>query len=222
MKTICNLRVVGWPIVCVLAIGLATSAQAGSIDIVPIPPSPLLPNTTTHDILLDSDPGEFIGASEIYLQLVTGSVLYAVGGAIPLAPTAADIIISPPREYLTFLACGSSISPPACSVVGASQNLGSPNTGGPAVFAPATLDAIWGPALGQDTSGVVDWLTARITMTDNAAGFVRYRTNFFGNGPQTLDLPIYRGIIGIPEPANACLCAVAILGVTVAMRRRSR
>jgi hypothetical protein len=176
--------------------------------------APIDQNYVVHRIRLDSGEGTTISDLQIYSQLTTGSFLVRPsGGATPqwFPPNSPS---NPAEEFSSFLAAGGGAGAPSPTIVGASQNLGSPNSGGGIVFNSTTLDARWGPALGQGTANLNDWLAAQVAPSKDASGFFRFRAVFSGTLGDTVrefNLPIENGVIGVPEPTGLALIVTTVI-----------
>jgi hypothetical protein len=195
----------------VAALGFAASAQAGSVSAMQVANGGIsdvsganLANTVTNDILIDTAAGELIGAIQIWLQLDagTGTIFQHPFGA-NTPPNATQFGLVPALPFDTFVASGVPTNDFVPVIAGASADLGSPGTGGAAIFDADTLDATFGPQAGQATGGANDFLVARITLANTANGTFDLDAEFSSPNPRVrLDWVVTNGIIspGGPPP----------------------
>ena len=139
----------------VAILACVSAAQAGTIKTQVVPNAgggAALTGFTTTDILIDAAPTEQIGSIQIYSELSVGSFYQdAFGGNTP--PNPAFFIPFPAVAYDTFVASGVPTNAKIPGILAASVNLGSPNSGGAAVFDSNTVDATYGPEAGLNTLG---------------------------------------------------------------------
>jgi hypothetical protein len=205
-------------------LAFATLAQAGTIktQIVPNLGTGALAGTTTNDILIDAEPTEQIGAIQLYAELTEGSFYNdGFGGNTP--PNPGFFGPFPAVEFDTFAASGVNINTFVPVIAGASVDLGSPNSGGAAIFDSNTVDVTFGPQAGQSTLGALNFLAARLTI--GSEGIFRMDVEFSGGGPHAT---VMNGVIvdgqvrlgpEIPEPATVTLFGLGLLGVVGLVRR---
>jgi hypothetical protein len=206
-------------------LAFATLAQAGTIKVVQVPNLGTgdLAGTVTNDILIDAGENEQIGAIQIYANLTEGS-FYQNGSGGNAPPSSAFVGFVPALAFDTFAASGAPINDQFTPlIVGASVDLGSPNTGGGAVLNSNTFDVTFSPQAGQNTLGALDFLVARMTI--GSTGTFMMDVEFSGGGPHAT---VMNGVIvdgqvrlgpEIPEPATVTLFGLGLLGVVGLVRR---
>jgi PEP-CTERM motif len=183
-----------------LTLGLSTAVFAGSVSVVQVDngggnDSQLnLAGSVTNNILLDST-GTNILSQQLRVVLSSGSILqHPFGSNNP--PTAALIGSFASLQYDSFIAAGGPDSnSPTPTTVGRSDQLGGPG-GVPADFSTSLADILWGPSLGQDTTNKTGYLSARLTLSGDAAGTFSYRAVFGDSTELMMDVPFSDGCIG--------------------------
>jgi hypothetical protein len=178
---------------------------------------PGLPNFVTNDLLVSTAAMESIGAMDMWLRLGSGTIFEHPNGAnVPSDPFLVGI--DPTLAFDSFL--GGGFSP---VIVGASQELGSPNSGGPAIFNATTYDVRWAPQLGLNTANVTNLQIARLTLSNDANGFLSFALQTsLAFGDLRAEYVIANGlIIPVPEPSAAVLASVAMLALATIHRRRA-
>ncbi|MEX2315833.1 MAG: hypothetical protein WD669_01685 [Pirellulales bacterium] len=214
-------------IALLVSLAVIDRSRAGTVSIVEVDNGGIsdmmfnLAGTRTYDFRLSTPSTEFIAGQQLYSQLNQGVFIqHPVGSIGP--PQSSLFGVVPTLQFDTFVASGiadRSINP---LIIAASYALGSPNPPAPAVFTPTTLDVTYGPQLGQVTTGASNYLTARLTLSPNAQGFLRYAAGFFDGAPLSgpmFDLRIVNGQI-VPEPSSGIPIATALLALMFQLRIR--
>jgi PEP-CTERM motif len=192
----------------VLALCSAGFGYGGTVSVVEVPngggtdgSGTMLANTVTTDILLDST-GDSILSQQMYLVLNSGAVVNNAFGS-DLPPNSALIPAFPTLAFDTFLSSGTANSnggtAPVPTIVGKSDALGGPG-GVPAVLGPNQIDALWGPALGLDTTNRTDYLSTRFTLSPDSNGSLSYRVSFGSGFGGLVDIPIVGGHLELTPP----------------------
>jgi hypothetical protein len=199
----------------VLALLLVQPAAAAIVQVVEVDKGSVsdayldLTGTRTFDIRLSTSPGEEIASQQIYLQLSQGQIIHHPLGS--LTPSVDSLYSTyPALEFDTFFASGSPTQAALPTIIGAASDmLGSPNSLGPLVAGPSELDAVFGPQLGLHPRGVEDYLSIRLTLSDDAIGTFAYQVSYGLHATgiihsHRLDLPISNlaGTYPAPEPQS--------------------
>jgi hypothetical protein len=185
----------------VLVLTAACFAQAGvtSIEAVVVPQA-VVPNTVTNDILIDFT-GNLRG-QQMILELTAGSIFQQATFGGDTAPNGALWAAFPDTQYDTFMTVGGLRSdgpvPPASQpilVVGGAVDL---QPGAVKKFDTQGLNVAWAPGTGVDVPNGTDYPMARITLSNDAAGTLKFFSSTgAGTGdPLTVDFDIAAGVIG--------------------------
>jgi hypothetical protein len=221
----------------------ATSAMAQVTDIGVTSNPDAFAGHVVNDISIDFT-GQYTG-SQLYVELTQGTIYQdALGSA--LAPNSAFFPVFPSLEFDTFVAQGGSTAATTNGVIalgGGAVNLADvaqnpDNLGRPipssSTFSTTLINQQYNPSAGLIISNQSDFLTARITLSNDAMGEIVFAgfaspdaTNPVSpNVAPRLNLPIVNGVIGgggpiIPEPSTVILLGMGLIGL-VAMKRRTR
>jgi hypothetical protein len=157
-------------------------------------PAGILPGFTTTDILLDFT-GNLRG-QQLILELTQGSIYHTPFGT-NTAPVSAFFPLFPEVEYDTFVTIGgrsSSTSQPVL-VIGGAVDL-QPGSG--QKFDTEGLNIAWAPGAGVDIPSGNDFITARITLSNDAIGTLNYfgSTGAGSGAPLTKTFTILCGAFG--------------------------
>jgi len=166
-----------------------------SIDAIQVAkPAGILPGFTTTDIVLDFT-GNLRG-QQLILTLTQGSIFQQGSFGTNTAPSSALFPVAPDVEYDTYVTIGGRSSSTSQSVlqVGGAVDL---QPGAVPKFDTEGLNIAWAPGTGVDIPSGTDFITARITLSNDAIGFLRYfASTGAGTGdPLVRDLPINFGCI---------------------------
>ena len=163
-----------------------TSLSGGGYD------NGVVPNTITNDLSIDFS-GQYTG-SQLFIELTAGSIYQdAIGSDGP--PNSFLFGIVPSLEFDSFVANGSEVSggpfgEPAQR--GGAVNLG----GGPAAqFDASQANYSWFPAAGNIILDQSDFITARITLSDDAEGTWSYMASANGTFGVVESMPISNGFM---------------------------
>lgn len=187
-----------------LLLAVAAAAQAGvvSVDSVLVPQA-VLPGHTVNDIVLDFE-GNLRG-QQMILSLSAGSI-YQDSFGTNTAPNGALFPVFASSEYDTYVTIGGRRSdgavPPASQpvlVVGGAVNL---QPGAELKFDTAGLNVAWAPGTGVDVPSGLDYITSRITLTNDAQGTLLYfgSTTSAAGDPLQLEGTVVNGVISFGQP----------------------
>jgi hypothetical protein len=178
----------------------------------------------TNDVTISFD-GRYTG-SQLLVLLDQGSIYQDPAGGIAMPDfTSASV------EFDTFVAQGL----PTAGTINFDQSdgdiLGAINLGGPhpGAFDAALVNIAWHPSGGDNLEDFSDFLTARITLSENASGTWSYLAS--AQGEITIENRIIQGGIvqngalllagAVPEPGTLSLTAIAIAVLWSVARHRN-
>jgi hypothetical protein len=161
----------------------------------------VVPDTVTNDLSINFA-GQYTG-SQILIELSQGTMYqHAYGSDFPYPPSASLVSIFPEIEFDSFVAQGSAVSvgPYGDPVSGPNAvNLGSA-TGTEDRFDSEGADTIWWPAGGTPTIDLNDFLTARITLSNDAQGTWSYMASADRKFGMVEQMPIIDGRLMVDLP----------------------
>ncbi len=164
----------------------------------------------SNDIIIGFE-GQLFG-QQMIVNLDSGTINQDAFGN-NLAPTDALLGPFPALAFDTFVAMGGATNDTSASTlfVGGSTEL--PGSTGTEKFDTEGLDAAWAPSPGVVIEDQINFMTARIVLSDDANGVALYFGNAGGQG-LTLDSgTIENGVVSfIPEPSTALLAGLALVG----------
>ncbi len=191
--------------VLVLAGAVAVQAAVTNISAVQVAQA-VVPNTTTNDIHIDFT-GNLRG-QQMVLTLTGGTIFQQATFGGNTAPNGALFGAFADVEYDTFVTIGGLRSdgakPPASQdilVVGGAVDL---VPGSALKFDTSGLNVAWAPVPGVDVNGGTDYVTSRITLSNDAVGSLQYfGSTAAGTGdPLMMTLPILDGCIACSVQVN--------------------
>jgi hypothetical protein len=153
-----------------LVIASAAHAVVHGVRAIQHDPGAVLPGFTANDILLDYD--EIFRGQQMILELTAGSIFqHELGGTT--APPAALFDVAPAAAFDSFVTVGGLTQADSADVlvVGSAVDL---ESGNKMQFDTAGLNIAWAPAPGTHVPAGTDFLTSRITLSDDAQGTLRY------------------------------------------------
>lgn len=200
---------------------------------------PALEEFVTNNLVIDFN-GQYTG-SQILLELDRGSIYQDLLGSNS-PPSSGLVAMFPSVAFDTYLAMGSATSDGpfgAANLVGGAVNLGGEST---ISLETGRINAAWGPQGGADITDQTGFLTARITLSDDAEGSWRLLASAGGvisiigppeliGGDTTPDAIHFAesGVVRggafhfapeIPEPGTMALALTVLL--TASLRRQLR
>ena len=192
--------------------------QVTEINFVEVDNSAALTGYVTQDLLADFE-GQYTG-TQLLLKLTSGTIfLHPLGNRLP--PSPALVAAIPELEFDTYIGEGSWIPDgpnPGPVPGGGAVDLGGSPAGSP-IFDEHCINAAWNPLGGQvGTTAQDDFFLARITLSDDAIGVSHVLVSAAGMRDITRNIPIFGGVIGVPEPSTLLLAAVGLF-VSVGRRR---
>jgi hypothetical protein len=203
-------------IFCILLLGATGSAQVQRVFVHQIDNGGQgdLADTVTNDVFIDFT-GELRGQL-LMLNIEEGSIYQHPMGA-HLPPDASLLPAVPNLEFDTFLAMGGANSASSFSA------LHIRNLEDPVPFGDDFINAKWAPATGVALRDRQDFLTARITLTENAQGTWRYFGSVAGADPGRTfgGGVIANGVMTVPEPESAMVSGVAWICGALVLSGRS-
>ncbi|MCO6045629.1 hypothetical protein NG895_17160 [Aeoliella sp. ICT_H6.2] len=191
------------------AMGMSSSQAAiVGVETQPVSQS-LLPGYTVLDVMIDFT--DILRSQEMILTLSSGEVYQdPVGGSLP--PNEAFLPFFPTFEFDTFVALGGATQQTSYPTVDAGLFAADIDMNSTYQFDTAGLNITWFALPGTDIPGQNDFMTARITLTNDAVGTLYYRGTTDGDDPndvQVFELPVS----GVPEPSSVLLACLAIVAV---------
>ncbi len=193
--------------VLVLAAACAAQAAVTNVKTVQVPQA-VVPNTITNDILVDFT--GILRGQQMLLTLTSGSI-FQDGFGSNTAPNSAFFGLAPTLRFDTFVTIGGLQSdgpaPPASTavlVVGGAADL---QVGAALKFDTEGINVAWAPAPGVNIDGGTDFVTSRITLSNDAVGsLIYFGSTSAGTGdPLTRTLSIANGCIDCLVDGNAPL-----------------
>lgn len=180
-----------------LAIALlgACIAQAANIEVTPVKSDSSVAGHVTNDIMLNFD--DILRGQQMILELTSGAVFQHAAPASNSAPSGA--LFNVPGfeniKYDTFFTIGglSAEESGAFIEVGGAVNIA---PGAAKKFDTEGLNIAWAPGTGVDVPNGSDYVTARITLTEDAAGTLKYFASTADGTETTFDFDIAGGVIG--------------------------
>ena len=177
-----------------------------------------MPDYVTNDISIDFE-NQWSG-SQILLTLSAGSLFQDPNGFngnnVPSQSLANSF---DGVKYDSFVTGGGPTDASSVSVNlgGGAVDLGGASAANFAVNPASQINQAWNPAAGTNPTNGTDFLTARLTLSDDAAGTWQYLAS--DGDISTTGGTINNGTMAIPEPASAVLLGLGGLGL---LRRRRR
>ena len=199
----------------VVCAGLVSAASAAVTDMritqVDNTGAPELDGYVTQDVLIDFG-GRWTGC-QMRIDLDNGTI-YQDAFGVDTPPSAVVIGFAPSLAYDTFVAGGGATQDDALvpiGITGGAVDLGGEPT---AQFDETRINFAWHPQPGLKIENQTDFLAARVSLSDDAAGTWSFLAS---DG----EISTYGGPIdnGLPEPATVALLAVGGSGL---LRRRKR
>lgn len=188
----------------------STNAEVTAIKAVQVPQS-VVPDHTVNDLLIDFT--DTLGVQQLLVRLSQGALFqFPVSGGHSTwsLPTDSIIALFPPAEFDTYVGLGerTNASLPIL-ILGGAVGI---EPAVPLQFDSEELNVAWGSGLSGIAGPQSDFFVARITLTNDASGTIRYLgglalgDDFFAAGT------IQNGVIRfVPEPAGGILAAFALL-----------
>ncbi len=190
--------------VLVLAAACAAQAAVTNVKTVQVPQA-VVPNTITNDILVDFT--GILRGQQMLLTLTSGSIFQSpapFGGNT--APSSGFFGFAPTAEYDTFVTVGGTTLETSQSVlvVGGAADL---QVGAALKFDTQGINVAWAPSPGVNIDGGNDFVTSRITLSNDAVGsLIYFGSTSAGTGdPLTRTLSIANGCIDCLVDGNAPL-----------------
>jgi len=195
----------------------SASAAVTNLQVDLTDPGAVLPNFTSNDLRIDSTGG--LRGQQLVVQL-TGGSLFNSGQGSNEPPSSALFPIFPDVQFDSFVALG-----------GLTQETSHPILTAPGTLVPTcssspgcAFNIAWAPGTGIDVPAVSDFVVARITLSDDAAGVAYY----YGESAASFGAPyfvtgtIQNGVISfVPEPTTLLAAASLFIGLSLFHRRRS-
>ena len=218
------------PFALLIFIGIAAQDAAAQITEIRVDQidnssgGPALDGFVTNDVVISFD-GQYTG-SQLLVVLDQGSIYQDPDGDITVPEFTSSSV-----EFDTFVTHGL----PAISDINYAFNgniLGAINLGGahPGTFDAMLLNIAWHPPGGTFIEDLSDFLTARISLSDDASGGWAYLAS--ARQEITIEERIIQGGVvqngalllpaAIPEPATCSLAAIAAAAGLLYIRRRRR
>lgn len=196
-----------------LALALISTVAQGALLVNVSQNDSALAGHVVNDFTVDFD--GIIRGQQMVLSLTSGAIYQDTFGS-NTPPTDALVPAFPNVAYDSFVAMGGALASTTSPilVVGAASEL----DGVAQKFDTQGIDMAWAPGTGVNLADRTGFLTARITLTNDANGSARYFSSLADGTTTTIDLPVVNGVIGIPEPTTCILAGLALVGV--AARRR--
>ncbi len=163
-----------------------------SVDLVAVPQG-VVPDLSTTDVVVNFD--ATLRGQQMILTLTSGSIYQDPAGS-NTPPSDGQIAAFPGVQYDTFVAIGGATAETSQSVlvVGGAVDL---QPGAAMKFDSAGLNVAWAPAVGVDVPSGTDYVTARITLSEDAEGTLQYfGSTSAGTGEPFVeqDIPIVNGM----------------------------
>lgn len=228
------------------ALAAAAGAEPVEVDLLPVDNSaggPELEGFTTTDIVLTIRDG-YVG-SQLFIELEQGTIFQHPEGGTT-APNPGLVQLFPPVEFDTYIANGSHSTNGAFDpfiVIGAAVNLADRGSR-PLTFSESLVDVAWAADPSNAPDNEEDFVTARITLSNDARGQWLYLASGGGHwaviAPDTHPIfeeggaPLVSGGFGViqggelhlqsvvPEPATlGLLAATMVVGIPLLLFRRA-
>jgi hypothetical protein len=200
------------------AAGAVTALQVAVTD-----PGAVVPSHISNDLLIDFTGG--LRGQELHLALTQGSIFQAGAGGSDTPPNQDFFALVPNLRYDSFVALGGLTSQTSAPIETYSPGLCVQALGFECgVLWNGSSSIGWKPATGTEIPSGVDFVVARLTFSDDAAGKIQY----LGSTALGTEVPyvalgtIHDGVISfVPEPASWILAAFVFAGTWPSARFRS-
>jgi hypothetical protein len=198
-RALMNKKLFGWlaaPALCLVA--SVANAGVTSVDSVVVPQSTVA-GFTTNDVVIDFS--GILRGQQMILELTAGSIFQQAAFGTETAPNGGLIPVFPDVAYDTFVTVGGRTlaESQAVLVVGGAVDL---QPGAAKKFDTQGLNIAWAPGTGVDVDGGTDYITSRITLSNDAQGTFKYfgSTSAGSGDPLVVDGSVVDGSIVFGGP----------------------